>query len=742
MRFGLGFLCFYRAGKAVRMSIFPPVDFTKDLGIADSGLDALQALNPLVFNPLTSTMAVKTASNVAMGVVSLANQELKGVKTFMTGAKSMALASASEDLVTKGFVDDAITKNISWHQEVQGFADLSITNDQDPGYIDPSTLTTGDRYIALTPSIGHAFTANYIYQYESVGPSWSEIVPVEGWTLYCRGGSIHADETITYNQLGTWVNNGNSMQHQALIGAGTVLHSALDVVAGYVNQDVKTTASPAFNAISTNVAYGAFVPYSQGVAKTRFNSGPVNGAINYGVYYNGSSYVYDDDPITGSTIVSRIYIGSGIISLHIAPNSVNTPPVKLWDITNNGMSLYKGSDNTVKATWSIDTTGLSLSVLNVATVLDFLNQGNFQTTSAYKGFMPYSSANAKSHFHDTSASAVLSYGAAFTGATWTYDSGFAGKASVFSAQDGLLSGWVATANSGQPAKIWAIGTDMTLYCSTNVGRYCSFSVDGSSNLAITTSNGGVVAFGTDVTTNASYKGFSPYSTASGKSHFLDCVGGLMLSFGCTYDGSYHLDTGFTGKPCAVTMSDGMYNFMMARTAGSVANMDRIMAIMPGGSYFYCPQDISKYWIQAVDSAGNGTVNPVNAACTMSFGGRLAAVGTLGAPAGTEYVNAGTSNAAWALVTSYAAGFMGILTVTRGDSGLTKFLIYAHPTSFQVKRIDEIGGYSARLLLCKQGSTLSIFVKSPSVLAYGYRWEPMWTPMTVAVWTQVRFQLHR
>ena len=85
------------------MSIFPPVDFTKDLGIADSGLDALQALNPLVFNPLTSTMAVKTASNVAMGVVSLANQELKGVKTFMTGAKSMALASASEDLVTKGF---------------------------------------------------------------------------------------------------------------------------------------------------------------------------------------------------------------------------------------------------------------------------------------------------------------------------------------------------------------------------------------------------------------------------------------------------------------------------------------------------------------------------------------------------------------------------------------------------------------------------------------------------------------
>lgn len=254
----------------------------------------IKATQPLIWNDTNHNLSVRSASGTLSGVLTAAAQTIGGSKTFSAIPACAVTASAANHLTNKGYVDDAVVRGISWQEQVISFYDFAT----------PPEATAGDRYISSSTT--GSFVANYIYQYS--GSAWVEYEPSEGWTLYCAGGSTHADETITYTATHIWTNNGSSIVHQDLIGAGTLTHANID---SYLNQAVKSTSSPQFAGVSiTNTT-----------ASTSNTTGAllVSGGIAAGGLgiYNGTNaghLIEDTSGILNVTSTSGISLGTAVKS--------------------------------------------------------------------------------------------------------------------------------------------------------------------------------------------------------------------------------------------------------------------------------------------------------------------------------------------------------------------------------------------------------------------------------------------
>jgi len=332
------------------MSVTPPIDFDLLQYNTSIGLTPT-AIDPLVYDPINQEYSIKNASTTQSGVITAGVQTLGGLKTFTDLPKTSSLVPPTTpgDLTTKGYVDDSVTKNISWHAVVISFWDFTVS---------PVGPADGDRYIAKI-TVGD-FTENRIYQWDSTDAVYDEETPQEGWTLYCREGATFPDETITYTSGGVWVNNGGSINHQSLIGAGTLTHSTID---SYLNQNVKTTGTPSFTSITTatinpattniNMASTAVVNVLNTTESSASNNGSlvVSGGVgvakklNVAGDTNITSSTQSVSTATGAIITSGgigcakdIYVGG---SLHCSSTVPSTSTATGSLIANGGVGISK-----------------------------------------------------------------------------------------------------------------------------------------------------------------------------------------------------------------------------------------------------------------------------------------------------------------------------------------------------------------------------------------------------------------
>lgn len=203
---------------------------------------ALTAVAPLAIDG--RQLLIDDASTNGSGVITTGAQEIAGKKTFTATVACTGYAVASEDLTTKGYVDDRVTQGVKWNYPV--LAILDVATIQSP--------TDGDRYIASVTN--GDFLINHVYTFEADSDSWMDRNPEEGTVLYVIGGSQFTDQTIVFNGT-AWVSNGNTVQHQSLIGAGTKTHAQIDDALLNIDQPVKQASEPTFAKVKASRVIGS-----------------------------------------------------------------------------------------------------------------------------------------------------------------------------------------------------------------------------------------------------------------------------------------------------------------------------------------------------------------------------------------------------------------------------------------------------------------------------------------------------
>lgn len=295
------------------VDIYPLPDFTEGLEtLVPAG--AIVANAPLTYDALTGDLDILPAGAGSSGIITTSAQQFAGQKTFINNPCCAIAPSAGEHLANKGYIDDLVAMGIHWLANIDRTFDFT-------GGVDPPDLADGMRYIAIsTTPAPLTYVANYIYTYDLASDSYSEYVPTEGNACY-----VEADDSVTFANTcilfnGTiWLNLGSSINHQSLIGAGTLTHTTID---SYLDQAVKTTSSPTFyrqNVLGSTLGSGVISPYIRwgpgGAGYTRNSASLDFTYISAGHSSNNASIsLYNCNP-------SIKFIEEGVV---ISPTTIST----------------------------------------------------------------------------------------------------------------------------------------------------------------------------------------------------------------------------------------------------------------------------------------------------------------------------------------------------------------------------------------------------------------------------------
>lgn len=213
------------------VSYIPPFDFTELPDEEEGGTGSpVKAVAPLVC--VDNTVSIASASSTSAGAVSQYTQRFCGDKYFDSIPHTEGAPTLSDHLVNKGYVDDKFVDGITWDAPVKMFHDFNTV---------PAGVIAGDRLVAIS-TVAPSISANYIYTLMSDG-AWEEQTPIVGLTVKCVGGTVHADESITYTAAGAWVNNGVSLLHQSLVGSGARTHAEIDTALANLGAEQTTLRS-------------------------------------------------------------------------------------------------------------------------------------------------------------------------------------------------------------------------------------------------------------------------------------------------------------------------------------------------------------------------------------------------------------------------------------------------------------------------------------------------------------------
>ena len=422
--------------------------------------------------------AVSTANSYADGVgssaVSTANSYADGVgsacNSYADGVGSSTLTSA------KSYTDNIALRSIAWQKQVISIHDFAVV----------PVSQNGDRYISETTT--GAFTANYIYEWNSGTSTWDETVPTEGWTVYVLSGSISPDQSVTFTGTGMWVNTGISIDHTDLINRGTLTHSTID---GYLDQAVKTSSSPTFAGITSKATTANQLSVQYDVSnKADFD---VSSAGLLTIAPSGTAAT-----VTKNLAVLGAYDGAFST---IAKSSMTT-------VANNGtrwVSLYTNSayysdDDFATWTYAPGTDGTYYGACYVASLGKYIAVG----TGTHKAI--YSSDGTSWSYGSWSDSGTLSsvcYGNGVIVAVYSIPGTYACATST----DGI--NWTGGALRNNVGGVY--------YSVVFTGTQF-MTIDATNNIAFKSANGATW-------TTAGTIGASP------KSRSLTCVGGLLVSVG-------------------------------------------------------------------------------------------------------------------------------------------------------------------------------------------------------------------
>jgi hypothetical protein len=186
----------------------------------------------------TASTSTTTGCAIFAGGAGFAGTSTFGATVTFAGTPPICaiLPSISSHLANKAYVD----AGTHWLAPVAAFYDLAAGN--------PPDLVDGVRYVATVS--GATFTAQYIYTWVASSSTWFEFAPTLGSAIYVT----RADSVLFAHQCAifdgtTWVSFGATMDHQLLIGAGTLTHAVIDARLG---QAVNTTSDPTFSTITAS----------------------------------------------------------------------------------------------------------------------------------------------------------------------------------------------------------------------------------------------------------------------------------------------------------------------------------------------------------------------------------------------------------------------------------------------------------------------------------------------------------
>ena len=220
--------------------IEPASDFGDSTGSGGGACATIIAHAPLTYDVISGDLNIAPCGAGSAGVVTTDAQTIAGAKVFTSVPSCAVVASASAHMVNKGYVDELMATGVHWIANINRFWDFASG--------DPTGLADGKRYIASTTS--GDFTTNHIYTYDNATDTFADYTPTEGNACYVEDddSATFANQCIIYNAA-AWVSLGSSINHQSLIGAGTLTHATID---SYLNQAVKTTSSPLFTTVSAS----------------------------------------------------------------------------------------------------------------------------------------------------------------------------------------------------------------------------------------------------------------------------------------------------------------------------------------------------------------------------------------------------------------------------------------------------------------------------------------------------------
>lgn len=313
------------------MSTYPPVDHTEnDYGDATGGV-SLTALNPLVYDSGTSTIAIYPAGSAQAGYVSIAAQNFAGAKEFddglsINGSTTMTeisndpsmVSSSSAALVTeyaaKNYTDTAVTLGVFWLKTVRLATAAAL----------PTNSYVG------TPTFRLTATANGALSVDSVAVAATDRILVKDETIQTHNGVYDViqigDGLNPYilqrsadNDSSTEIKPGQTMNvSEGTVNGETTYHMSNE---NFVTLDTDIITyvlinSEAYMRKSTSATDSAFILF--------------NGTT--GKLTKDSAMTYAYSALNGFTMT-----GSGAHSLNVEGNRVIDQPV------NNGGSPTFGS---------------------------------------------------------------------------------------------------------------------------------------------------------------------------------------------------------------------------------------------------------------------------------------------------------------------------------------------------------------------------------------------------------------
>lgn len=291
-----------------------PANFTRAVYEEElPGYVNLTAMAPMSYNKASGAFSIAPASGTSGGIMTTGAQTIAGVKTFSVPPQCSALPSTGADLVTRGYVDQALHFRIGWLESIDSFAVPPL----------PSAPTDGMRYIAS--ATGSGFTKNRIYTYSATDVGYVETIPREGDSLYVYGDASpsFANQAITWNGT-AWISISGVITYASLIGGPTGNNAAT----------LSSTGSPAFadvnatgQVVSTYAAGNSFVASGNVYAAGSVvgNSGMTSGGP-LGITAGTASTSTSTGALTvvgGAGIAGAAYIG-GIVRMTNATASTSS----------------------------------------------------------------------------------------------------------------------------------------------------------------------------------------------------------------------------------------------------------------------------------------------------------------------------------------------------------------------------------------------------------------------------------